>query len=339
MEVSGVSVALEKHLVDFKEIKGYLASAIMNFTGGALASHCTTDEISLEATGAVFNDIFRSAHEGSGKVGLEACTDLVITTPKGLIVMECSGVNAPAHLHFIVILKEGGNRALVRTIFKKVVPAAVEKMSRSGASGQMTTVLDLIREFAALNDARVRHGGTLSPLFERRWAELKRFYDILISLNGLPRRPVTGRFAPADIRRKVPSRAHLPVPIEMDLVVQYRGEYHAARMVNLSCEGAFLASDTLWSVGSPLTLHLPNIGRDNEALFEIVGEVAWCTERAITEAELPYAMDIRFIDLAEPVRKKLDTLVLETLEKQLRLLDADSLDPDFIRREGLLLFF
>lgn len=123
------TMALEKHLEELKEIKGYLASGIMDFTGEVLVTDSSASNVDLEATGAVFNDIFRSAHEASGKIGLEACKKMTIGTPKGVIVMECSGVNAASHLHFIVVLTEDGNHALARKMLEKLVPAVVADMS------------------------------------------------------------------------------------------------------------------------------------------------------------------------------------------------------------------
>ncbi len=48
-------------------------------------------------------------------------------------------------------------------------------------------------------------------------------------------------------------------------------------------------------------------------------------------------MGIRFVELPKNIERKLDTLVLEILEKQLCTLDATALDPEFVRREQLVL--
>lgn len=122
-------MALEAYLQEFREIKGYIASGIMDFTGETLVTDSVSNDVNLEATGAVFNDIFRSAHEASKKIGLEACKKMMIATPKGLIVMECSGVDSPSHLHFIVILEQDGNQALARKMIEKVLPKVVADMS------------------------------------------------------------------------------------------------------------------------------------------------------------------------------------------------------------------
>lgn len=122
-------MALDAYLEEFKDINGYLASGIMDFTGETLITNSVAGDIDLEATGAVFNDIFRNAHEASNKIGLEACRKMTITTPKGLVVMECSGIDAASHLHFIVVLAADGNHALARKTLEKVVPKVVAEMS------------------------------------------------------------------------------------------------------------------------------------------------------------------------------------------------------------------
>ena len=50
----------------------------------------------------------------------------------------------------------------------------------------MSTVLDLISQFGTLNDTKLRTGGNLPPEDEDRWTELKKFYELLMSREGLP---------------------------------------------------------------------------------------------------------------------------------------------------------
>jgi len=122
-------MGLEAHLEEFKGIKGYIATGIMEFTGEILASHTANPRVDLAATGAVFNDIFRAAHEASGKIGLDACRNMTITTPKGVIVMECSGPDKKPHLHMIAILEESGNQALAKMTISKVLPKILSDLS------------------------------------------------------------------------------------------------------------------------------------------------------------------------------------------------------------------
>jgi DNA-binding response OmpR family regulator/predicted regulator of Ras-like GTPase activity (Roadblock/LC7/MglB family) len=122
-------MALEAHLEEFKGIKGYIAAGILEFTGEMLASHTTNSRVDLAATGAVFNDIFRAAHEASGKIGLDVCRNMAIGTPKGVVVMECSGADKTPHVHMIAILEEGGNQALAKMTIAKVLPKVVSELS------------------------------------------------------------------------------------------------------------------------------------------------------------------------------------------------------------------
>ncbi len=122
-------MALEKYLESLKEIKGYKAAGIMNFTGEMLV--CDTDDpnIDLGIVGATFNDIFRSAHEASRKIGLDSCKETVINTPKGVVIMRCSGVDAPVHFHLISILAADGNQALMKMQIEKLVAPIMQELA------------------------------------------------------------------------------------------------------------------------------------------------------------------------------------------------------------------
>jgi uncharacterized protein (TIGR02266 family) len=199
----------------------------------------------------------------------------------------------------------------------------------------MKTRLDLIGEFATLNDAKVRCGGTLPPDSERRWEELKSFYDLLLDQNGLARRPVTKRFSATDIRKHVKSRDRLRVPIELDMILKKDDDFVTVQVINISRGGVFLAADALYPVGTRLTLYVANSYGGSEAMFEAEGEVVWVSEYGIEESELPRGMGVRFFGDQDEVRHQLDSFVLETLELRLSGIDANALAPDFVAREKL----
>lgn len=121
-------MALEKHLEDLKEIKGYKAAGIMSFTGEILASDSRDTNIDLNIVGATFNDIFRAAHEASEKIGLQTCKTATIETPIGIIVMCCSGVKAKVHFHIIGILTADGNQALMKMQMDKTIPKVLSEL-------------------------------------------------------------------------------------------------------------------------------------------------------------------------------------------------------------------
>jgi predicted regulator of Ras-like GTPase activity (Roadblock/LC7/MglB family) len=122
------SMGIEKFFEPLKEIRGYKAVGIMNYTGEVVAYDSVDPAIDLALVGATFNDIFRSAHEASKKIGLDACREAVILTPKGIIVMTCSGVNAKVHFHTIAILSADGNQALMKMQLEKMMPAVMAEL-------------------------------------------------------------------------------------------------------------------------------------------------------------------------------------------------------------------
>ncbi len=122
-------MSLEALLDEVKGVNGYVASAIMDFTGEMLASTSTSATIDLQVAGATFNDIFRSAHAAAGKVGFKSANDLVINTPEGPIVMMCTGVESKAHLHLITILAKDGNQALAKMAMHKIAPRAMDSLA------------------------------------------------------------------------------------------------------------------------------------------------------------------------------------------------------------------
>lgn len=107
-------------LARLQTVKGYKASAIMTFRGELLASHSSDSQIDLSVVGKVFNDIFKTAHEVSEKIGLNSCLETVINTPRGIIIMRCSGIEALIHFHLLVIIAADGNLALSKMELEKM---------------------------------------------------------------------------------------------------------------------------------------------------------------------------------------------------------------------------
>ena len=122
-------MSLDALLGDLKNINGYVASAIMDFTGQTLVSDSADSSIDLNVVGAIFNDIFRSAHEAAGKVGFSAANEMTILTPNGVIAMMCTGVSADVHLHLVCVLNKDGNQALAKMAMAKIGPKAMTMLA------------------------------------------------------------------------------------------------------------------------------------------------------------------------------------------------------------------
>jgi predicted regulator of Ras-like GTPase activity (Roadblock/LC7/MglB family) len=122
-------VFLEGCLARLQTVKGYMASAIMTFRGELLASHSSVAQIDLQVVAKTFNDIFKTAHEASEKIGLGACLETVISTPKGTIIMHCSGVDALIHFHLLAIITSDGSLALAKMDLERMTAPILAELS------------------------------------------------------------------------------------------------------------------------------------------------------------------------------------------------------------------
>ena len=199
----------------------------------------------------------------------------------------------------------------------------------------MKTVLDLIGEFAALNDAKVTWGGRLPNEAERRWEELKDFYDLLMSKSGIGPRPVSRQFSAKDVEEKVTSRDRLRVPLEMDMIFRAGEEFHAAKGVNVSRGGLYLSSPLILPVNSTVTVYLASTDVAHESLLEALGEVVWATDEGGDQASLPPGMGISFTKQEGLLERHLDAMVINSLVRHLSGVDANSLAPEFLLKESV----
>lgn len=197
----------------------------------------------------------------------------------------------------------------------------------------MKTVLDLIGEFAVLNDAKVTWGGTLPRDAEKRWEELKDFYDLLMSKSGIGPRPVSRQFSARDVEARVTSRERLRVPLELDMVFKAGGEFYSAKGVNVSRGGLYLSSSLVLPVHSTLTVYLASTDVTHESLLEAPGEVVWSNERHLERVSLPPGMGISFTLQEGLIERHLDAMVIDSLVRHLSGVDANCLAPEFLLKE------
>jgi hypothetical protein len=199
----------------------------------------------------------------------------------------------------------------------------------------MKTLLDLIQEFAVLNDAKTLAKGVLPPDSEKRWQELKIFYDLLMSQDSYCERPAA-RYSIEAIQKRVSSRLRLRVSTDMAVIVQKESEYISASIGNLSCGGVLLKCGIPFDVGTALVLHLTNIER-GEGVTVTEGDVVWLAN-GIGEKNGPrYRMGFRFSTVGHELKNKVDAYVVESIEKRLLSLPVSKLEPEFMRKEQLVL--
>ena len=199
----------------------------------------------------------------------------------------------------------------------------------------MRTLLDVIQEWAALNDAKTIAGGTLPPPGEKRWEELKSFYEFVMAQEGLCDKPAS-RFSADDIRSTVTTRDRLRVNTDMEIVVIKNGTVDRAQVGNLSCGGVLLLCDTPFEKGKGVTVQLASVTR-GAGILPAESEIVWLADQGSSDMTFRYKLGARFLDLGHTERNSLDHFVVDSLENKLLSLSRDALDPEFLRREQIVL--
>jgi hypothetical protein len=195
----------------------------------------------------------------------------------------------------------------------------------------LRNLLDLIQEYATLNEAKTVARGVLPPALEARWAELKRFYDMLMAQDGLARDPAS-RFTPVQIRERVVARTRLRVDTDLEIVVVHGPDYHRARVGNMSLGGALILCDAAFAGDDELTLLMANVSR-GASVLPTSGRVRWQADRGKGDGTFRYRAGVQFIDLGEAEARTLDAFLVDSLETKLLCLGRESLDPEFLRKE------
>ncbi|HSF17124.1 MAG TPA: PilZ domain-containing protein [Vicinamibacteria bacterium] len=191
----------------------------------------------------------------------------------------------------------------------------------------MEREIDLIRELSELTVAKIHRGGTLPRTSERRFSDLKTFYEELMMRRELQRVPSSERYDVDELRGLLPRRFALRVPLRMSLFFCHDETYAPAQSANLSHGGLFVGSDVTVDPGAELTLYMPNLGRGFEHLFETPADVVWSQ----TSRALPWrGMGCRFRDLQEMAEVQLDDCITGFLRDRLSRSSPAVVRPSWI---------
>jgi hypothetical protein len=192
----------------------------------------------------------------------------------------------------------------------------------------MKSELQLVREFSELHEAKIDSWGTLPVAAEKRFQELKRFYDDLMWRRANDRIPADDRYETAEIRNGIPLRARLRIPAEMTAFFCHDEGYAPARSSNLSRGGLFLASEVTLSRGDRLTVYMPNLGRGYESLFETTADVVWAARE---HEAVDRGMGVRFHELPENAESQLDDFIVAFLRDRLSRTTPIAHRPGWVR--------
>jgi uncharacterized protein (TIGR02266 family) len=178
----------------------------------------------------------------------------------------------------------------------------------------MKSELDLVREFSELNEAKVDSWGALPIPSEKRFRELKAYFEDLMMRRSTERIPLLDRHESFEIWNAITGRARLRIPAEMSVFFCHDDAYAPARSVNLSRGGLFVGSDVTLTRGDRMTLYMPNLGRGYENLFETTVDVVWAARDAQAARR---GMGVRFQDLRPEAAEQLDDFLVAFLRDRI----------------------
>lgn len=191
----------------------------------------------------------------------------------------------------------------------------------------MRSELDLVQEFCELNQAKIEAWGSLPVASERRWKELKGFYDNLLISRVTNKVPSGDRFDRKEIAKRLQSRSRLRIPTAMNVFFCHGDTYAPARSNNMSCGGLYVSSDIALEPGDPLTLYMPNLGGGYEYLFETPVDVVWTAGRHVEHR----GMGLRFHELDREAEEQLDEFIVGYLRDRLSKSNTIAHRPGWIR--------
>jgi hypothetical protein len=197
----------------------------------------------------------------------------------------------------------------------------------------MKSELELVREFSELNEAKVDSWGNLPVPQEKRFRELKAYFEDLMSRRSTERIPLFDRFETFEIRSAIPGRARLRIPAEMSLFFCHDDAYAPGRAVNLSSGGLFLGSDVTFSRGDRMTLYMPNLGRGYESLFETTVDVVWSARDGRAARR---GMGVRFQDLRPEALEQLDDFLVAFLRDRISKTAPVGLRPGWLAERRII---
>jgi PilZ domain len=178
----------------------------------------------------------------------------------------------------------------------------------------MKSELDLVREFTELAEVKVDSWGTLPLGSEKRFQELRAFFDDLMERRARDRPSSDDRYETFEIKSAIPRRSRLRVPAEMSLFFCHDDGYAPGKVLNVSRGGLFLRSDMTVDPGKRLTIYMPNLGRGYETLFETAADVIWAARDRIATTR---GMGVRFRELHLDAESQLDDFIVAFLRERL----------------------
>jgi predicted regulator of Ras-like GTPase activity (Roadblock/LC7/MglB family) len=121
-------MVLQRHLEEFRSIKGYLAVAIISADGDVLASDQSKDDLNLDRLAVGMSSIFSVSEETIAQIGFRRSEALTLHTKSGVVLIAASQMESVEDIRIIGITTLDGNWFYMKVQLENLFPKLIAKL-------------------------------------------------------------------------------------------------------------------------------------------------------------------------------------------------------------------
>ncbi len=119
---------LQRHLEDFKSIKGYRAVAVVSSDGDVLAADKARGKLDLERLAVGMSSIFSVAEETIAQAGFKSSEALILHTKNGVVLIASSSLETMTGIRLLGITAPDGNWFYMKVQLENLFPKLMAEL-------------------------------------------------------------------------------------------------------------------------------------------------------------------------------------------------------------------
>jgi CheY-like chemotaxis protein/predicted regulator of Ras-like GTPase activity (Roadblock/LC7/MglB family) len=119
---------LQRHLGEFKNIKGYLAVAVLSSDGEVLASDQSSSGLDLERLAVGMSSLFSVSEETMSQMGFKRSEALTLHTKNGAVLITSSDMASVADIRLMGITEVDGNWFYMKVQLENLFPKLIAEL-------------------------------------------------------------------------------------------------------------------------------------------------------------------------------------------------------------------
>ncbi|MGD9098697.1 MAG: response regulator [Desulfobacterales bacterium] len=128
VDLEATNLVLQRHLEEFKSIKGYRAVAVVSTNGDILSSDQAMGEIDLDRLAVGLSSIYSVAEETIAQAGLKDSEALTLHTKQGVVLVVSSPLQTMAGIRLMGITAPDGNWFYMKVQLENLFPKLMAEL-------------------------------------------------------------------------------------------------------------------------------------------------------------------------------------------------------------------